>query len=66
MSKELTEFDTDPYSLFLFAMSSPSTKEKNVPRLNKFFEYIDLTGTMQEKSSTFTKKQRINLHGHGQ
>jgi hypothetical protein len=55
MSKELTEFDTDPYSLFLFAMSSPSTKEKCVPRLNKFFEFINLNGTMQEKCSTFVK-----------
>lgn len=55
MNKELTEFDTDPYSLFLFAMNSPSTKEKYLPRLNKFFEFINLNGTMQEKCSTFVK-----------
>jgi hypothetical protein len=55
MSKELTEFDSDPYSLFIFALNSPSTKEKCVPRLNKFFEFINLNGTMQEKSLIFVK-----------
>ena len=29
MSKELTEFETDPYSLFIFAINSPSTREKS-------------------------------------
>lgn len=38
MSKELMEFESDPYSLFIFALNSPSTKEKYVPRLTKFFE----------------------------
>ena len=55
MSKELTEFESDPYSLFIFAINSPSTKEKCVPRLDKFFEFIDLNGTIQEKCSTFVK-----------
>jgi integrase len=58
MSKELTEteFETDPYSLFIFAFNSPSTKEKSVPRLNKFFEFIGITGSLQEKCSIFAKK----------
>jgi integrase len=55
MSKELTEFYSDPYSLFIFALNSPSTKEKCVPRLNRFFEFINLNGTMQEKSLIFVK-----------
>jgi hypothetical protein len=59
MSKELIEFESDPYSLFIFALNSPSTKEKCVPRLNKFFEFINLNGTMQEKSLTFVKKIRF-------
>ena len=58
MSKELIEFETDPYSLFIFAINSPSSKEKCVPRLNKFFDYINLTGTMQEKCSTFSKNSK--------
>jgi hypothetical protein len=56
MSKELTEFESDPYSLFIFGINSPLTKEKYVPRLNKFFEFIHLNGTTQEKCSTFVKK----------
>jgi hypothetical protein len=58
MSKELTEFESDPYSLFIFAMNSPSTKVKCIPRLNKFFDFLNLNGTMQEKSSTFTKNAK--------
>jgi hypothetical protein len=58
MKKELIEFDTDPYSLFLFAFNSPLTKEKCVPRLNKFFDYIKLPGSMQERCSTFAKKAK--------
>jgi integrase len=56
MTKELAEFDSDPYSLFIFAINSPSTREKSVPRLCKFFDFINLNGTMQEKCSTFVKK----------
>ena len=56
MNKELKEFETDPYSLFIFGFNSPSTKEKSVPRLNKFFEFIGITGTLQEKCAIFAKK----------
>ena len=58
MSKELIEFDSDPYSLFLFAINSPLTKEKYVPRLNKFFDFINLQGTIQEKCKPFVEKSR--------
>ena len=49
MSKEITEFESDPYSLFIFGFNSPSTKEKCVPRLNKFFEFVNLNGTTEER-----------------
>lgn len=55
MSKELTQFECDPYSLFIFAFNSPLTKEKCVPRLNKFFDFINLHGTIQERCSIFAK-----------
>jgi len=58
MSDQLTEFETDPYSLFIFALNSPSTKEKYVPRLYKFFEFINLNGSVQEKCSTFVNKAK--------
>jgi hypothetical protein len=52
---ELTEFESDPYPLFVFALNSPSTKEKYIPRLNKFFDFISLDGTTQEKCLAFVK-----------
>ena len=52
------EFDLDPYSLFLFAMNSPLTKQKAIPRLKKFLIFNNLTGTIQEKCSTFSKKAK--------
>ena len=58
MSKALTGFESDPYSLFIFGFNSPSTKEKCVPRLNKFFEFIDLNGTIEERCSTFANRAK--------
>ena len=58
ITEELTEFDSDPYSLFVFAINSPSTREKAVPRLNKFFDFINLDGTVQEKCSTYVKSAK--------
>jgi integrase len=55
MSKELTEFESDPYSLFIFGMNSPLTKQKYVPRLGKFFDFINLKGSIQE---TFAVKSK--------
>ncbi|MDW0258163.1 MAG: hypothetical protein QN829_05500 [Nitrososphaeraceae archaeon] len=57
MNKELTEFESDPYSLFMFAINSPLTKENCVPRLNKFFEFINLNGTMQDKMLNIRQKR---------
>jgi hypothetical protein len=59
MSKEITEFDAeDPYSLFIYGINSPSTKEKSVPRLNKFFDFVKINETMQERCSTFAKRAK--------
>lgn len=58
MTKELTDFDLDPYSLFLFAMNSPLTKQKAIPRLNKFLDFLNLSGTIQEKCSSFVQKSK--------
>jgi integrase len=58
MSKELIEFESDPYSLFIFAINSPLTKKKYVPRLNRFFQFINLQGTIQERCKTFVKKSK--------
>lgn len=58
MSKELTEFETDPYFLFVYAFNSQLTKQKSIPRLNKFFEFLGLNGTIQENCSTFARNAK--------
>jgi hypothetical protein len=58
MSKELAAIESDPYSLFIFAINSPMTKVKYEARLNKFFDFIGLTGTIKEKSIIFTEKSK--------
>jgi hypothetical protein len=58
MSNEIIEYESDPYSFFIFGFNSPSTKEKCVPRLNKIFDFTNLRGTMQERCSSFTKKAK--------
>jgi hypothetical protein len=55
---ELIEFESDPYSLFVFAINSPLTKTKYEARLNKFFDFIGLNGTVQEKSVIFAEKSK--------
>jgi hypothetical protein len=46
----------DPWSLFLYGMKAPMTREKYRGRLAKFFDFIGLTeGTMEERAKTFTK-----------
>jgi hypothetical protein len=47
----------DPWSLFLYGMKAPMTREKYRGRLAKFFDFIGLTeGTMEERATVFTEK----------
>jgi hypothetical protein len=34
--------ESDPYSMFLFAMRSPKTREKCTGRLRMFFDFLDI------------------------
>ncbi len=43
----------DPWSIFLYGMKAPMTREKYRGRLAKFFDFIGLTeGTMEERAKT--------------
>jgi hypothetical protein len=47
----------DPWSIFLYGMTAPMTREKYRGRLAKFFDFIGLTkDTMKESTKTFTKR----------
>jgi hypothetical protein len=59
MQKEEEEASStmDPWSIFLYGMKAPMTKEKCRGRLAKFFDFIGLTeGTMEERAKAFTEK----------
>jgi integrase len=38
----LLELESDPYSMFIFAMNAPQTREKYTTRLKRFFDYMEL------------------------
>jgi hypothetical protein len=40
---------SDPYSLFLYAMNSPVTRDRYTTRLNRFFSFIGIEGTTVEE-----------------
>jgi hypothetical protein len=47
----------DLYSLYLYALRSPSSREKYQKRLEKYFDFLGLEGlTIGEKSESFVKK----------
>jgi hypothetical protein len=47
----------DPWSMFLYGMKAPMTREKYRGRLAKFFDFIGLTeGTMEERATAFTER----------
>ena len=59
MQKEEEEASStmDPWSLFLYGMKAPMTREKYRGRLAKFFDFIGLTGgTTEESAKAFTER----------
>jgi len=55
----------DIWSLYLYAMKSPVTRQKYQKRLEIFFDFIKVErNTIEEKSKVFFKSQRKNAkHG---
>lgn len=46
----------DPWTLYLYAMRSPATKEKYLIRLGKFLNFLNLQGSIEEKARAFAAK----------
>jgi integrase len=56
---ELPKGDGEPYSLFLYGMNSPKTKEKCVGRLRMFFNDLHLPGeSMEERCNLFCEQAK--------
>jgi hypothetical protein len=56
---EVEQLQSDPWTLYLYAMKSPVTREKYQKRLGKFLDFLALEGaTIQEKSRAFVEMAR--------
>jgi hypothetical protein len=60
LEKEIESTSSDdPYSLFLFAMRSPKTREKCTGRLRMFFDFLGIPGeTMKERCKAFCDRAK--------
>jgi hypothetical protein len=55
--------DDDYWSLYIYAMKSPITRDKYQKRLNKFFDFIGIRGlSVKDKSVIFLKNASENLY----
>ena len=53
----MLDTESDPYSMFVFAMNAPQTREKYVTRLKRFFDFIDLpSSTIEERCNNSVQK----------
>jgi hypothetical protein len=50
----------DPWTLYLYAMKSPATKEKYLMRLGKFLDFLNIQegATLEDKARVFAEKGR--------
>ena len=54
MKVEKLESESDHWTLYLYAMKSPVTRDKYQKRLGKFFDFIILEGaTIEDKNKVF-------------
>ena len=59
MKVEQLESDLDHWTLYLYAMKSPVTRDKYQKRLGKFFDFLRLEGnTIEDKSKVFVEMAR--------
>jgi hypothetical protein len=56
---EQLESDSNPWTLYLYSMKSPVTRDKYQKRLGKFFDFIGLEGsTIEARSRAFVEMAR--------
>jgi integrase len=47
---------SDPYSIFLYAMNSPVTRDRYTTRFRRFFSFIGIEGDVEEQCRVFIEK----------
>jgi hypothetical protein len=55
-NEESEEEELDPWTLYLYSIKSPATKEKYLLRLGKFLDYLNFQGTLEDKARAFARK----------
>jgi len=54
------EEELDPWTLYLYSIKSPATKEKYLLRLGKFLDYLNLQGALEDKARAFARKGKVD------
>jgi hypothetical protein len=54
----MQEASLDPWSMFLYGMKAPMTREKYRGRLAKFFDFLGLQGPIEERARIFAERGR--------
>jgi hypothetical protein len=60
LEKSEYEVEANPLTNFLFALKAPETKRQYPKRLEVFLDFLNLTGTFENKVSTFYHKSMDN------
>jgi hypothetical protein len=56
-SKTIQSEELDPWSLFIYAMKAPMTRNRYQTRLAKFFDFIGIAGTrLEDRARAFAKR----------
>ena len=57
----MPQFDYDPLQNFLYALKAPDSKRQYPRRLEYFFDYLGLDGTLKEKCIVFYNQAKTDL-----
>jgi hypothetical protein len=59
---KLEPLSADPWTLYLYAIKSPATKEKYLMRLEKFLNFLNFQGRLEEKARVFAEREDMIVH----
>ena len=60
VEKEESEEELNPWTLYLYSIKSPATKEKYLLRLGKFLDYLNFQGALEDKARAFARKGKVD------
>jgi hypothetical protein len=57
--------ELDPWSLYIYAMKSPMTRNRYQTRLAKFFDFIGIAGTrLEDRARAFAERGKNDRYVH--